>query len=358
MLRAFRLPAAAIALSVFLAPQAARAGAYDVAGVAVRAHADNAVAAKEEAVAEGRARALQIVLRRLTRAADFDRLPQVGPAEAEALVAYFGIESEQTSATDYIAALSFRFEPAAVQALLSRAGIPFTDEQAAPSLVVPVFRQGEEFSLDRANPVMEAWSTFDLVNTLTPVRLPQASIADNGIDPNAVLARDADTMSTLRYLYRVDSVLVSFCETDRDGTYFVCTLEGAGPVGPVSLREEFSGGSDPLAAAQAAVGAFLASVEDAWKARNIARRGGAAGFAEGVPVAVAVSFSGLGEWQHIRGRLVALPGVSNVEIRSLNARGALLSVYYAGSEDQLAGAVAGAGMSLSRAGDHWVLHAN
>lgn len=359
MLGRMRVPFAAILLAAVLAaPPPAAAGPFDVSGVAVRARADDAVAAKEAAVADGQARALEIVLRRLTRAADAGRLPRVAPEEADTLIAFFGVEGEQTSATDYIATLNFRFEPAAVQELLRRAGVPFTTDQAAPVLVVPVFRQGEDFVFRDGSPTFEAWRSFDLDNTLTPVRLPTGNVVDNGLDPNAVLARDADTMSTLRYLYRIDNVLVSLCETDRSNSFFTCTLEGGGPVGPVSLREEFAGGSDPLAAAQAAVGSFLAQLEDQWKERNISRLGAGTGAPTGLPVPVAVAFSGLAEWQQIRTRLVSVPGVSTVEIRTLNPRGALLSVYYSGSGEQLAGALAAAGMNLSSAGDHWVLGAN
>lgn len=336
-------------------PGAAIAGPYEVEGVAIRAHAEDAVTAKQAALADGQARALAIVLQRLTRASDAEFLPQVPADRLDAMIVNFSVIKEQTSATDYAATLTFRFDPAAVQALLASAGVPYTDRQAQPILVVPIYREGERFYFLDNNPHLDAWRTFDLVNTLTPVRLPEGNVADQGVDPDAVLARDFDALAALRYLYRTDSVLIGLCETDAAQTEFTCSLEGSGPAGPVALKESFAGGSDPLAVAQAAVGSFLAQIEEQWKESQAARPDGVTGAAVGAAVRLSVTFAGLSEWQALRARLAGLPGVGGIEIEALNARGALLSLHYAGTGEELAGIFAGAGMELANAGDHWVL---
>jgi len=337
--------------AAMLSQDAAEAGPYEVEGIAVQAHAADAVTAKRAAIADGLARALAVVLQRLTRADDRALLPRVPPESLDAMVTNFSIGKERSSATAYIATLTFRFEPAAVQALLASAGVPYTDRQAPPILVVPVYREGtRHFYMDN-NPHLDAWRTFDLVNTLTPIRLPEGNVADQGVDPKEVLARDAGALAGLRYLYGAESVLVGLCETDAAHGRFSCSLEGAGPGGPVALKESFAGGSDPLAVAQAAVGSFLAEIEEQWKIASTAQPGGLIG----TPIRLRVSFAGLAQWQALRARLAGLPGVGQIDIEALNARGALISLYYAGSGEQLADVLARDGMALANAGDHWVL---
>lgn len=348
----------AVLLALLAIASGVSAGPYDVEGVSVEATARDAVTAKAEAVGEGQARALQIVLQRLTRSADHARLPRVEPQRVEHLVANFSVLAEETGPTRYAASLSFRFEPPSIQKLLADAAIAFTDTQAAPVLVVPIFREGGSRAFTGDNPHLQAWRSYDLDNTLTPIRLPGDDVSAHGIDADDIVAGEADAMSALRYLYRVGNVLVGLCGENPAQGAFVCTLEGSGPLGPLSLQQAFAAGSDPQAAAQAAAGAFLASIEEQWKERNAVLRGAPGGVREGMPIPVRVSFTSLGEWQSLRARLARVPGISDIEIQALHARGALLTIHYSGPGEDLAAVLASEGMVLSNAGDHWVLLPN
>lgn len=341
-----------------LAALPAWAGPYEVAGVFVRETADNAVAAKERAIAEGQARALQIVLQRITHSSDHARLPQVPPERVQDYVAFFGLDDEQTSATTYTASLNFRFEPSSVRQLLEQHGIYYVENQAPPAFVVPVFRMGGEIVFAGNNPVLQAWQSYDVHNTLTPVKLPAGDVTEHGLAPRAVIAREPDAMSTLRYVNDTQYVLIALCEAEDADARITCSLRGNAPVGEVDLEESYAGGSDPLAVAQSAAGSFLGVLEDRWKDQGGRLSFDQGGAPTGIPVQVRVAFSGLAEWQALRGRLSELPGVSGIEIVSLNARGAMLSVYYAGTGWQLSDALAATGLNLSDAGDHWVLQAN
>lgn len=348
--------AAGLALAwAMLSPSAAGAGPYEVEGIAVEARAADAVTAKRAAFADGQARALSTVLRRLTLASDRARLPQPSPDNLDAMISSFSIGSEQTSATSYSASLTLRFEPDAVRALLASAGVPYTDRQAAPILVVPLYREGERDFFMADNPHREAWRSFDLANTLTPILLPEGNVADQGVDPDAVLARETGALAGLRYLYGTDGVLVGLCETDAAHSRFTCSLDGNGPAGPLALEASFAGGSDPLAVAQAAVGSFLAEIEEQWKTASLTQPGGFIGAGTAAPIRLQVAFDGLRQWRALRDRLAGLPGVGRINIESLNARGAFISLYYVGSGEELADSLAYAGMVLANAGDHWVL---
>lgn len=346
------LHAVVAAFVVFTAVWAgpAIAGPYDVKGVAAQADAADAVKAKAKAMAEAQARALDIVLKRITLAQDHARLPLVEKAQVDALVGGLSVDQEQTSSTRYVAKLSFSFDRDGVQQLLRNANVPFSDAQAPIVLVVPVLKNADGVTLAPGNPVAQAWRAFDLTNTLTPVRLPQDNVAEQGISAEGVLAGDPDAMSALRYLHQVEQVLINVCESGQ-GDQVVCTLKGSGPMGDIDLQERFAGG-DVMAAAQGAAGAFLAQLEERWKARSASVL---SGNRDGTPVQMLVGFSGLAEWQQIRARLSKVPGVTDIEINALNARGALLTVYYAGASEDLGFALANANMELLQDGPRWQL---
>ncbi len=329
----------------------AQAGPYEVSGIEVEAAAENAVIAKETAIAEGRVRAVRLMMQRITATRDHANLPEISPEELELMINGFSVDREQAGQTSYSATLTYHFARQAVQDALLRVNIPFSDREAAPTLLVPVYQQGEQFFLFENNPHLEVWRKLRPENQLTPFILPAGDESDIAIDPNALLARDIDTMSGLRFRYRVQNVLIALCVTDATATRFDCELEGGGPTGPVMLRQSYSG-DDPSAAMTAAALAFVADLEDQWKSSNLISMPGSR---IGEPVQAAVSFGGLREWQQLRARLAAIPEVSEVEVKALNPRGALLVLHVMGGVGALAGALSPFGYELADAGGTWVI---
>ena len=98
---------------------------FTVANYPVEARADNAVAAKDKALADGQQAAFRSLLKRLVPvtayAAHQAALPTV---KAGDLVDGVRVRSERNSSTDYIASLDFSFQSKAVRDLLRREGIP------------------------------------------------------------------------------------------------------------------------------------------------------------------------------------------------------------------------------------------
>jgi hypothetical protein len=70
---------------------------------------------------------------------------------------------------------------------------------------------------------------------------------------------------------------------------------------------------------------------------------------------IAVEFQGMSEWQDISRRLSSLPGVEELEVAGLSARGARVTLRYAEGPERLADALAEQGLSLRNAGGNWVL---
>ena len=111
-------------------PRQPRDAVFTVGNYPVEARADNAVAAKTKALADGQQAAFHSLLKRLVPVTAYQRLRQLRQVKAGDLVEGVSVRSERNSSTDYIASLDFSFQSKGVRDLLRREGIPFTDEQA------------------------------------------------------------------------------------------------------------------------------------------------------------------------------------------------------------------------------------
>jgi hypothetical protein len=72
-------------------------------------------------------------------------------------------------------------------------------------------------------------------------------------------------------------------------------------------------------------------------------------------LAVAVPFSGIHQWNGIRARLLATPGVVGVNVSTIAQNGAVIQLAFLDSVETLQRALSGGGLRLVRAGGTWVL---
>jgi hypothetical protein len=134
---------------------------------------------------------------------------------------------------------------------------------------------------------------------------------------------------------------------------FVIRLAGADSVGAINFGRSDSVGSDATATAREAAATAFAIIENRWKVSQSGgvpptevnhappgtepvRPGEVPSPAE-VPrnVVAQVEFSGLKDWQDIRGRLMKVAGIQALEVNSLSARAASVTFDYAGSLGRL-----------------------
>lgn len=120
---------AVLAAFAAAAPQAiARGGkVFTVANYPVEATAENAVAAKDKAHAEGQQAALGALLKRLVPVTAYNRLDRLKTFRAADFIDGVAVRSERNSRTRYIASLDFSFQADAVRDLLHREGVPFVE---------------------------------------------------------------------------------------------------------------------------------------------------------------------------------------------------------------------------------------
>jgi hypothetical protein len=357
--------AASVALAVALVtvgpgPAAAAEEVFTVANYPVQASAENAVTAKDRALADGQQAALRSLLRRLVPVTAHQRLRKMPPVRAGELIEGLRVRSERNSATDYIASLDFTFQSKGVRDLLRREGLPFTDEQAPTLTVVPVWRGASRGSKEEAA-WTNVWKGLDLEHALAPVKLQALK---SGVSPQTIDALAAGDGSAIRALvaaYGSELILLAVAEEDGAAGRLNVTLVGRDAVGAFILKRAYRlDPTDPGYTSELAAVISLGILEGRWKAmkvREIAGAGGAGSgtFAGASDMLIAVEFQGMSEWQDISRRLSSVPGVEELEVAGLSARGARVTLRYAGGAERLADALAEQGLSLRNAGGSWVL---
>ena len=357
------LLAVALALATAVSDRAAAAptdAVFTVANYPVEARADNAVAAKDKALADGQQAAFRSLLKRLVPVTAYARIKRLAGVKASDLVDGFKVRSERNSSTDYIASLDFTFQSKGVRDLLRREGIPFTDEQAPALTVVPVWRAAAAGSAKGEAAWANAWKGLDLEHTLTPVKLQALKKEIAPATVEALAGGDGSAIRTLVAAYGSERVLLAVAEHDAAAGRLNVTLSGRDAVGAFTLRRAYRvDAADPGYANDLAAVISLGILEGRWKA--IKSRSGAAGGGEApagdTDLLIAVEFRGMSEWQDISRKLGSTPGVEELEVAGLSARGARVTLRFAEGADRLAAALAQRGLSLRNADGNWVLKA-
>jgi hypothetical protein len=317
---------------------------YDVAKISVDVTAENAVAARETGMAEAEARAVKTVLQRLLPVGVDPELPGLTKEDIAGLVSGVSIRNERNSATRYIATLDVGVNEEAIKKLLQEYRLPFSEERAEPVSILPLMIAGETVASEGEEGWRQAFDNLDLSNSIAPATIlrPRPDLAIDTV--RAVLAGDAAALAKMQDEY--GSPLVIAVGEVADGA-FVTRLAGADSVGAIQFEQSDPLGSDAKASARAGAALAFGTIESRWKTTGAAATPGTeANYAPGagavqpgaaapqgeVPrnVVAQVEFSGLKEWQDIRGRLTNVAGIRALEVNSLSARGAAITFDYAG----------------------------
>jgi hypothetical protein len=357
----------AVALALAMLGVAAGAAAasdkvYTVANYPVEAAAEDAVVAKKQALAYGQQAAFRSLLKRLMPVNAYSKVKQFASVKGEDLIDSFRVRSERNSSTEYIATYDFTFRAKAIRDMLRQKGIPFTDEQAPVTVVIPVWQGGTP--KDQAGWTAN-WKSLDLEYSLTPIRL-EALKKDTAPDlVAAVAAGDIGARRTLAAQYKSERLLVAFASADAATGKLAVTLAGTDPVGAFVLARQYRvDPADPGYTRELAAVVSLRIIEGRWKA--VHTRGSSSLGADANTVAtfggngatellISVEFRGMAEWQEISRKLSATPGVEELDVAGLSGRGARVTLRYTDGVERLVAELAQQGLSLRSGGGGLVL---
>jgi len=329
-----------VAALLALASPPAAADAYLVRDVRVDATASDAIAAREQAVAEAQRIALRRLAERLTgSAAAADGL------DAASLVQGIEVQEERTSAVRYVGTLAVRFSPAAVRRAFEGAGVGSVAPESPPVLVLPLTdRDGQPVLWEVQTPWRSAWDNAPAAG-LVPVLVPFGDLADvTDASTDQVASLDQAALSAIGQRYGAGSVVVARAVPDGDGPGGSVRLFVV-PVGSFDPPEERT---VPVPAGaggwQAAVAAVTADLDRAWRERTVV----ASGPEERMRVRIA--FAGLEQWMEIRRRLAQTPQVVGAELELLSRTEAVLEVRYRGGAAALRDALSQRRLQLDGVG--------
>ena len=338
---------------------------FTVGNYPVEAVANDAVAAKEKAVADGQQAAFRSLLKRLTPVTAYKALEAVRATPSANLLEGLAVRSERNSSTSYTATLDFSFQPKRVRELLRSRGIPYVDEQAPETAIVLVYlapatgaATTATLQPDRGRRTWrEAWSGLDLVHTLTPVKLHEPPAA---LTPDIIRASLADANAPLRAiatLAKSGQALLAVAEADPASRRLHVTLSGTDAVGSFVLKRSWRlDASDVGYTAELAAVVALGTIEGRWKAMRKPGRVAPvppAG-ASLLPLQLYVEFRSMQDWQALRRQISELPGVADFSVGGLSARGADVALRYPGGGEPLAAALATQSIELRNSGGTWI----
>ena len=355
------LPRLALALAglVVSLPALAAEKVYTVANYPIEATAENAVKAKEKALADGQQAAFRSLLKRLIPVTLYPRAKNLASVRGADLIEGVRVRNERNSATDYIASFDFSFQSKGVRDLLRREGIPFVDDQAPLLTIIPLWRSAATQPPREEAAWTRVWKGLDLDNALTPVKLQPLRGEVRPETINALASGDGSALRALAAEYNTEFVLVALAEPDQTAGRLAVTLAGRDAVGGITLKRPYRiDPRDPGYATELAAVVALRTLEGRWKAIK-ARGSVTSSTTTATPgdtdLLISVEFRGMSEWQEISRKLSAIPGVEELEVAGLSARGARVTLRFLEGGERLADELAGQGLVLRNTGGSWVL---
>ncbi len=325
---------------------------FTVGNYPVEAEAASAVAAKDKAMTDGRDAAFRSLLKRLVPVTAYNQLTRIKGTKTADLLDGVRIRSEQNSPTRYIASLDYSFQADAVRGLLQSQGVPFVADQAPEVLLIPVTQTGQTYA-PAGGTWLQVWKDLDLENTLSPARITALKPEVHPDTIQLMLQGTGEADRILANEYKSDKVVLAIAEIDIAGKLINVTLAGRDAVGPLSWTRAYrvQDGDTGYALDLAGV-VSLGVLEGRWKVMKT----GPGGTAFGADVLqIDVAFQSQDEWNDIRGRLLDIDGVDNVNIAALTARSAEMGLTYPGGGLALASLLSQRGMKMVQNGGRWSL---
>jgi len=344
------------------------ASVFTVAGVKAEASAQNAVEAKTIAQGQAHARAFRRLVSRLVDYRSQQRIPDLALQEIEGLVSDMDVRGEGVTGTTYVATFSVGFSERAVQALFARYGVSAITDRGPEILIVPVYVEGGSARTADRNAWRLALSSLDLTHALVPARVAPARSDITAAIANAYIASPAASIEALKTQYQAQHIAFALAEADGDGESVSLKLIGTDSGGQFSLQRKVKAkdGADGGVLDAAADLAFD-TIQERWKlaretitvAAPAAAGTDGYGSAPATPsygggvesLQVTALYSGLKEWQAIRQRLQALPGIQNWDLRSVNPRSAEIAFDFPGGAERLTTLAAGQGLDVQNGPD-------
>jgi hypothetical protein len=368
--RSWGLLAAFLLVLIAIAPERARAvgpvetGMFSVTGVEVDVTDKDAASARTRAIIEAQVKAFYILAERLGSSEAAQRLAGMDARDIGRMLRSLSIEEERSAPGRYIGKLTVRFLPGKIREAFGQHGIEVVEDQAPPIVILPLWKGPDGAVVWEENLWRKAWLDLKAEQSVVPIIVPLGDLEDtSAISADEVLAGDAIKLESLMLRYEAKAILVAVAEPDPEGGIHA-VMQGDSPLGRINFDKTYTSEDGGLeSAAAVAARRFDEVMLEKWRSVKIKMAAEARARAEAerqathssASLAVAVPFSGIHQWNGIRARLLATPGVIGVDVSTIAQNGAVIQIAYLDSVETLQSALSGSGLRLVRAGGTWVL---
>jgi hypothetical protein len=333
---------------------------FAVQGVDVDVTDVDAKSAKNKALVEVQIKAFRLLAEKLGNAS---LVEAVGKFEEKQIIPYLkslSIEEESISPGRYKGKLTVRFLPNKIRALYADFGVRVSGEQGPSFLVLPVWKGPNGNVLWEENPWKQAWVNLRAEQSLVPVIVPIGDFDDTElISVTDVMSEDAVKLEALRKRYDVRKVIIAFAEPVENGAVRA-TMSGDSPLGKLSFDKIYDGETGRVEESTAlAAQRFHNVMLEKFKsgkssvAEQSSEEKKQTEANKRKTISARVAFSGPSQWNGLRSRILATPGVTGLDVSSLGADGATVALTYTGTTDDIAASMRASGLDLSRASGDW-----
>jgi hypothetical protein len=360
-----RLLRVAMALLVLALPAHAagiiETSVFAVQGVGVDVTDTDAATAKNKALVDVQMKAFVQLAERLGNAELVDAVSKYEAKQILPFLKSLSIEQESVSPGRYQGTFTVRFLPNRIRALYADFGVKVAGEQGPSFLILPVWTQDGVQTLWGDTPWLRAFKNLNAQQAAIPLLVPLGDAEDRElISVTDAVNGDKVKLEAIRRRYDAAAVVVAYAEIAQGGVR--ATMTGDSPLGKLNFEKVYiadSGTTDDSAALAAqrfhtvmlekfkSGAAVVAANEAAEKAKNESSKRKV--------MSISVPFAGPSEWNGLRSRLLSTPGVVGLDVSSLGADGAVVSLAYTGTVEEMQSSLQASGLQLGRVAGVWVV---
>ncbi len=308
---------------------------YTLSGIKVDAKAKNAFEAQTLAISEGQLAAANLLIERLTLAADRQATGFEGVTgeDGAKMIRALEISNEKRSANRYLGEITVAFNREAVAQYLRAKGLRLIATQSRKRLVIPVM---QDTGLWEPNPWSQAWQQANIGNALTPMQTitPNTQVFRVVSNPDATKL-DMNALQAIGRIYGVQQVLIVNARL-KSGGYSASIVDIALDTGDSRNLGRVGGFSAAEAVAQ-----VVRAVEDDWKNSAVV-----AVDAHSVVLPVSVLYRTHADWILLQDVINGAAQIRSAQLIALSKSGALMSLQYGGDLERLRNELAFKGVSL------------
>ena len=328
---------------------------YAVQGVAADESDITSDAAKTKALLEVQVKAFAMLAERLGGAEAAAGLAKTDPKQIVPMLKSLSIEEEKFSPGHYQGKFTVRFLPERIKPILAGAGIKLPADQGPAMLVVPVWQdEAGKPVLWEDNPWRAAWLALNAEQAQIPLIIPLGDQDDTTtLTPQDALNNDAVKLEALRRRYDVKTILVAFAQPDPGGGIHA-RMSGISPLGKITFDKVYVADTGTVKdSAILAAQRFHQVMEDKFHSDQSKIAAAKAAVAGPQSVAVFIPFESPTQWNGLRARIIATPGIVGVDVTSLDIQGATAALRYNGNLGDVQNSFQSAGLRLQQGASGW-----